>query len=56
MASALDVIIAQRLVRKICEHCKVEKTKTSQEIALIKAMMEEIDMKNISTDNMKLYE
>ncbi|NDK07755.1 type II secretion system protein GspE [Candidatus Gracilibacteria bacterium] len=56
MASAIDVIIAQRLVRKICPHCKVEKNKTPQETALIKAMMEEIDMKNISTDSMKLYQ
>jgi type II secretory ATPase GspE/PulE/Tfp pilus assembly ATPase PilB-like protein len=47
MASALDVIIAQRLVRKICVHCKIEKEKTPQEIALIKAMMEEIDMKSV---------
>lgn len=56
MASALDVIIAQRLVRKICPHCKKEKEKTTQEIALIKAMMEEIDMKWLWTDNIKLYE
>lgn len=56
MASALDVIIAQRLVRKICPHCKKEKVKTPQEVALIKAMMEEIDMKNLWTENIKLYE
>ncbi len=55
MASALDVIIAQRLVRKICVHCKIEKEKTPQEIALIKAMMEEIDMKSVWTENIKLY-
>jgi len=42
VASAVDIIIAQRLVRKICPDCKVEKTKTVQEIALIKTMMEEI--------------
>jgi len=56
MASALDVIIAQRLVRRICPFCKVEKERTPQEISLIKNMMDEIDMKNISTDSMKLYE
>lgn len=56
MASALDVIIAQRLVRKICPFCKKEKEKTPQEIAIVKSMMEEIWMKNISTDNIKLYE
>jgi type II secretory ATPase GspE/PulE/Tfp pilus assembly ATPase PilB-like protein len=42
MASALDVIIAQRLVRKICPFCKKEKEKTPQEIAIVKSMMEEI--------------
>nr|MDD3720610.1 GspE/PulE family protein [Candidatus Gracilibacteria bacterium] len=56
MASALDVIIAQRLVRKICPFCKKEREKTPQEIAIIKNMMEEIGMKNITTDNIKLYE
>ncbi len=56
MASALDVVIAQRLVRKICPFCKKEKEKTPQEIAIIKNMMEEIGMKNITTDNIKLYE
>lgn len=56
MASALDIIIAQRLVRKICPYCKQEKDKTPQETALIKNMMEEIWMKNITTDNIKLYE
>lgn len=56
MASALDVIIAQRLVRRICPYCKVEKEKTQQETTLIKNMMEEIEMKNIPTENMKLYE
>lgn len=56
MASALDVIIAQRLVRKICPFCKKEREKTPQEIAIIKNMMEEIWMKNITTDNIKLYE
>ncbi len=56
MASALDVIIAQRLVRKICPHCKKEKIKTPQEIALIKTLMDEIWMKNANTDNIKLYQ
>ncbi|USN58406.1 MAG: Flp pilus assembly complex ATPase component TadA [Candidatus Peribacteria bacterium] len=45
LASALDVIVAQRLVRKICPHCKVEKEKTPQEVQMIKTMMEEIGMK-----------
>lgn len=45
LASALDVIVAQRLVRKICPHCKIEKEKTPQEVQIIKTMMEEIGMK-----------
>lgn len=56
LASALDTIIAQRLVRKICEHCKVEKEKSSEEIQIIKNMMEEIGMKSIPTKHIKLYE
>lgn len=55
IASALDVIIAQRLVRKICPDCKVEKEKKVQEIAIMKTMMEEIGMKWIPIKNMKLY-
>lgn len=55
VASAVDIIIAQRLVRKICPDCKVEKTKTVQEIALIKTMMEEIWMKWLPIKSMKLY-
>ena len=55
IASALDTIIAQRLVRKICTHCKIEREKTPWDIALIKAMMEEVWMKWLPTDHMKLY-
>jgi type II secretory ATPase GspE/PulE/Tfp pilus assembly ATPase PilB-like protein len=56
LASALDTIIAQRLIRKICSHCKIEKEKTPQEIAIIETMMEEIWMNKIFVQNMKLYE
>jgi len=55
LASALDTIVAQRLVRKICPHCKAEKEKTSEDIAIIEGMMEEIGMKWISSDHIKLY-
>ncbi len=55
MASALNTIIAQRLVRKICSHCKQEKEKTDIETAIIKNMMEETGMKWIPTENIKLY-
>ncbi len=56
LASALDTIIAQRLVRKICPHCKKEKIKSSQEIALVENMMKEIWMTNLFAKNIKLYE
>ncbi len=55
LASALDTIIAQRLVRKICPNCKVEKEKTQNDIALIEGMMQEIGMKWLSGENLKLY-
>jgi type II secretory ATPase GspE/PulE/Tfp pilus assembly ATPase PilB-like protein len=42
LASAIDTIIAQRLVRKICPDCKQEKDKTPEEIAIVKSMMKEI--------------
>lgn len=56
LASALDTIIAQRLVRRICSDCKVEKVKTPQDIGILKAMMKETGMQALSTDHMKLYQ
>lgn len=56
IASALDTIIAQRLVRKICPHCKVEKQKTPQDQAMIEAMMQDIWMSIRPAKNIKLYE
>lgn len=56
LASAIDTIIAQRLIRKICPHCKREKERTSLEISIIENMMKEIWMSNISVKNIKLYE
>jgi len=55
LASAIDTIIAQRLVRKICPHCKTEKEKTPWETALIKNMMEDIWMKWMPAEKLKLY-
>ena len=55
MASALDTIIAQRLVRKLCDHCKLERDKTSIESQIISDMMQEIGMKSISVESLKLY-
>lgn len=42
LASALDTIIAQRLVRRICPHCKTAKEKTPQDEALLTTMMHDI--------------
>lgn len=56
LASALDTIVAQRLVRKICPHCKHEKEKTSGEEAIIEAMMKETGMSTLPRAQMKLYE
>ena len=56
LASALDTIIAQRLVRRICEHCKQEKEKTASEIQLIESMMREIGMAALGAEHIKLYE
>ncbi len=56
LASALDTIIAQRLVRKICPDCKEEKEKTQEDLTLLKSMTHDIWMSALSTKNMKLYE
>ena len=56
LASALDTIIAQRLVRKICPHCKVEKERTALDISIIENMMKEIWMSSLSSKHIKLYE
>lgn len=55
LASALDTIIAQRLIRRICPDCKVEKEKTPQDIGILEAMMQETGMQALSTQHMKLY-
>jgi type II secretory ATPase GspE/PulE/Tfp pilus assembly ATPase PilB-like protein len=55
IASALDTIIAQRLVRKICTHCKIEREKNHWDIAMIKSMMQEVWMKWLPIEHMKLY-
>lgn len=55
LASALDTIIAQRLVRKICENCKQEKIKTPTETAIIKQMLDGTGMAKLPTKNIKLF-
>jgi len=56
LASALDTIIAQRLVRKICPYCKKERDKSPPEVALVENMMREIWMSKLYAKNLKLYE
>ena len=56
LASAIDTIVAQRLVRKICKNCKKEKDKTPEETAIVKAMMEETGMWWALAKSVKLYE
>lgn len=55
LASALDTIIAQRLVRRICPHCKTEKEKTPSDIGILEAMMKETWMQSLWADHLKLY-
>lgn len=55
LASAVDTIIAQRLVRKICPHCKTEKIKTKEEEWILTWMLQEIWMKNVPQENIKLF-
>ena len=55
LASAVDTIIAQRLVRKICTECKQEKEKTPEEYSIVKSMMKELWMWSIFWRNVKLY-
>ncbi|MCP4523152.1 MAG: type II/IV secretion system protein [Candidatus Gracilibacteria bacterium] len=56
LASAIDTIIAQRLVRKICPHCKQEKTQTPTESQLIDTIMKDIGINHLPSKFVKLYE
>lgn len=60
LASTLNIIIAQRLVRKICQDCKYEVDVASDLMIKIKSVLEGIgkeDMPDsISLDEIKLYE
>jgi type IV pilus assembly protein PilB len=64
MVSALSVSIAQRLVRKLCQHCKKEKVPTEQDKKTIKVILDSIKEEgkdltkyNINVESeFKLYE
>jgi type II secretory ATPase GspE/PulE/Tfp pilus assembly ATPase PilB-like protein len=57
LASGLDVIIAQRLVRKICPHCREEYIADKNETDIIKYMLKDIGIAGIAEkkDGYKLY-
>lgn len=52
---ALETIIAQRLIRRICPYCKKEKEVTKEEESVIKLMMRNTWMKEFLADHIKLY-
>jgi type II secretory ATPase GspE/PulE/Tfp pilus assembly ATPase PilB-like protein len=54
MVSALSLSIAQRLVRKLCNECKKEKTPTEEEISVMKTVMDSIkdEGKNLANYNL----
>ncbi len=51
MVSALSLSIAQRLVRKLCTSCKVEKTPTENEMKTMKLIMDGIKEEGKSLSN-----
>ena len=57
LASGLDVIIAQRLVRKLCPHCREQYDADPSETDIIKYMMKDIGIAAMATkkDSYKLY-
>jgi len=46
LSSALNISLAQRLVRKLCEHCKVPVEPTEKEKVFFEKMIEKIQKKN----------
>lgn len=58
LASAVDIIIAQRLVRKLCPHCKIAYDPDMAEKELIEWVMREIGMASMiraRKEGYKLY-
>ena len=56
LASSLNTIIAQRLVRKVCQDCKVLKEKTPNDINIIETFFKELGLNKNTVKNTKLYE
>lgn len=57
LASGLDVIIAQRLVRKLCPHCLEKYDADPSETDIIKYMLKDIGIAGMleKKDNYQLY-
>jgi type II secretory ATPase GspE/PulE/Tfp pilus assembly ATPase PilB-like protein len=55
LSGALETIIAQRLIRRICPYCKKEVEVTKDEEAVIQMMMQNTGMKSFLADHIKLY-
>ena len=63
VASSINVVIAQRLVRKICPHCKLNYPKTAADVPSIVALEKDLKFKNMmsrffpgkSIKDIKLY-
>ena len=47
LAASIDLIIAQRLVRKICPHCREEYEADHDQAEIIKWMMKDIGIENV---------
>jgi type IV pilus assembly protein PilB len=59
LAPALNAVIGQRLVRRICENCKKEVQLTSEEMDRVKALLQDIPSSvkiKIDFSNLKFYQ
>ncbi|MGC9968834.1 MAG: GspE/PulE family protein [Minisyncoccia bacterium] len=45
VASTVNLVIGQRLIRKLCEHCKIERKLTADEFKGLKEIIPEVDEK-----------
>ena len=58
LAPALNAMIGQRLVRRICEHCKIEvnlDNETRERVTRILGSLPEKDKQKVDFDNLKFY-
>lgn len=55
LASGLDVIIAQRLIRKLCPHCREQYEADASEVDIIKYMMKDIGIAGIMEKKEKYF-